>query len=111
LCVLVSMCVGVSVWLVGVVSVWQAEASACHTDTTPTSHTETPTRIPIDVLRRAMSSVHDRLADCEQRNGGHLEDVTSGMMCWGFFFCSVLCFKTTDSLISANAKVCTSLQM
>jgi len=25
-CVLVSMCVGVSVWLVGVVSVWQAEA-------------------------------------------------------------------------------------
>jgi len=28
LCVLVSMCVGVSVWLVGVVSVWQAEASA-----------------------------------------------------------------------------------
>jgi len=38
-CVLVSMCVGVSVWLVGVVSVWQAEAqraSACNTDTTPT---------------------------------------------------------------------------
>jgi len=33
------MCVGVSVWLVGVVSVLQA--SACHTDTTPTSHTET----------------------------------------------------------------------
>ena len=30
LCVLVSMCVGVSVWLVGVASVWQAEASACH---------------------------------------------------------------------------------
>ena len=30
-CVLVSMCFGVSVWLVGVVSVWQAEA--CHTDT------------------------------------------------------------------------------
>ena len=25
LCVLVSMCVGVSVWLVGVVSVWQVE--------------------------------------------------------------------------------------
>jgi len=40
LCVLVSMCVEVSVWLVGVVSVWQAEAqaeaSACHMDTTPT---------------------------------------------------------------------------
>ena len=32
LCVNFSMCVGVSVWLVGVVSVWQA--SACHTDTT-----------------------------------------------------------------------------
>jgi len=31
LCVLVSMCVGVSVWLVGVGSVWQA--SACNTDT------------------------------------------------------------------------------
>jgi len=31
------------VWLVGVVSVWQAEA--CHTDTTPTSHTEIPTHI------------------------------------------------------------------
>jgi len=39
------MCVGVSVWLVGVVSVLQAEASACNTDTTPTSHTETPTHI------------------------------------------------------------------
>ena len=33
-CVLVSMCVGVSVWLVWVVSVLQA--SACNTDTTPT---------------------------------------------------------------------------
>jgi len=40
---LVSMCGGVSVWLVGVVSVLQAEA--CHTDTTPISHTETPTYI------------------------------------------------------------------
>jgi len=37
------MCVGVSVWLVGVVSMWQA--SACNTDTTPTSHTETPTHV------------------------------------------------------------------
>ena len=45
LCVIVSMCVGVSVWLVGVVSVWQAESSACHTDTTPSRHTETPTNI------------------------------------------------------------------
>jgi len=34
LCVLVSICVGISVWLVGVVSVLQAEA--CNTDTTPT---------------------------------------------------------------------------
>jgi len=24
---------------------WQAEAAACHTDTTPTSHTEIPTHI------------------------------------------------------------------
>jgi len=54
-----------------------------------------------------MSSVHDRHAECEQRNGGHVEDVTSGMMCCVFF--SVLCFKTTISLISANTKVCTSL--
>jgi len=37
------MCVGVSVWLVGVLSM--CHASACHTDTTPTSHTETPTHI------------------------------------------------------------------
>ena len=29
-CVLVSMCVGVSVWVVGVVSVLQADALACH---------------------------------------------------------------------------------
>jgi len=65
-------------------------------------------RIPVDVLGRATSSVHDRLAECEQRNGGHLEDISSGMMCCAFL-CSVLCFKTTDSLISANATVCTSL--
>ena len=31
LCVLVSMCVGVSVWLVGVVSVWQAYVSDINT--------------------------------------------------------------------------------
>ena len=54
-------------------------------------------RLPVDVLRKVMSSVHDRLAECEQRNGEHLEDVTSGMTCC--VFCSVLCFKTTDSLI------------
>jgi len=57
-----------------------------------------------------MSSVHGRLAECEQRNGGHLEDVMFRVeWCVVFSFCSVLCFKTTDSLISANAKVCTSL--
>jgi len=31
------------VWLVEAVPVWQAEP--CHTDTTSTSHTETPTHI------------------------------------------------------------------
>ena len=55
-----------------------------------------------------MNSVQDRLAECEQHNGGHLKDVTSGVLCC-VFFCSVLCFKTADSLISANAKVCPSL--
>jgi len=29
----------------------------------------------LPVLYRAMNSVHGRLAECEQRNGGHLEDV------------------------------------
>ena len=38
----------------------------------------------------AMSSVHDRLAECEQRNGGHLEDVTSGMMCCVLFLSRVM---------------------
>ena len=37
LCVLVSMCFGVSVWL--------GCASACNTNTIPTSYTETPTHI------------------------------------------------------------------
>ena len=41
-----------------------------------------------------MSSVHVRLAEYEQRNGGHLEDVTSGKMCCVFFV--VLCFKAID---------------
>jgi len=39
LCVLVSMCVGVSVWLVGVVSVWQAEAQ--HSNTHRNKNTQT----------------------------------------------------------------------
>ena len=47
--------------------------------------------ILVDVLRMAMSNVHDRLAECEQRNGGYLEDVTSGMMrCAFFLFCVML---------------------
>ena len=37
-----------------------------------------------DVAKRL---VHDRLADCEQRIRGHLEDVTSGMICCVFFCC------------------------
>jgi hypothetical protein len=41
-------------------------------------------------------------------HGGHLEDVIFRVE-WCVFLCSVLCFKTTDSLISANAKVCSSL--
>ena len=40
------------------------------------------------MLRRTMSSAHDRLAECKQCNGGHLEDVTSGMMCF-FLLCVV----------------------
>jgi len=40
-----------------------------------------PHRIPVNVLCRAMSSVHDRLAECEQRNGGHLEDVIFRVEC------------------------------
>jgi len=57
-CVLVSMCVGVSVWLVRVVSVWQA--STYHTDTTPTSHTETPTHIE--------TRTHDQCVDTIEKS-------------------------------------------
>jgi len=47
-CVWFTVCEGTYVGallniLVGVVSVWQA--SACYTDTTPTSHNETPTHV------------------------------------------------------------------
>ena len=35
--------------------------------------THRPSSLPVS--RRAMSSVHGGLAECEQRNGGHLEDV------------------------------------
>ena len=41
LCILISMYVGVSVWLVGVVSVWQARIPP------QPNHTETPTHIEI----------------------------------------------------------------
>ena len=52
-----------------------------------------------NVLRRAISSVHDRLAECRQRNEGHLEDVIFRVELYVvFFLCSVLCLKTTDSL-------------
>jgi len=44
LCVLVSMCVGVSVWLVGVVSVGVVFQAATRIPPQP-SHTETPTHI------------------------------------------------------------------
>ena len=40
-CVLVSMCVGVSVWL----GWYSCSRPKTHTDNTPTSHTGTPTRI------------------------------------------------------------------
>ena len=47
LCVFVSMCVGVSVWLVVVVSVWQTEAQILSATRIPpqTSDTGTPTHI------------------------------------------------------------------
>ena len=47
-------------------------------------------RIPVDVLHRVMSSVHVRLADCEQRNGRHLEGVIFRVE-WCVFF-NVLCY-------------------
>ena len=51
--VLVSMCVGVSVWLVGVVSVWQA--SACHIFVNP-GHFELCWRSQSDVLAEIQTS-------------------------------------------------------
>jgi len=42
----------------GVVSVWQAEAY--HTDTTPTSHTETPTHVEI--------RTHDQCGDTTEKS-------------------------------------------
>ena len=60
------------------------------------------------MLRRVVSSVHGRLAECEQSNGGHLEDVTSGMVCYVYFLLCVM-FQDQCSLISAHAKVSISL--
>jgi len=67
-------------------------------------------RIPVDVLRRAMSSVHDRLAECEQCNRGQLEDVIFRVeWCVMFFFMFCVMFQDHWFTISTNAKVCTSL--
>ena len=41
----------------------------------PTLTQEEISRIPVDMLRRTTSSVHHRIAEREQSNGGHLEDV------------------------------------
>jgi len=62
LCVLVSMRVGVSVWLDwGGICV-----EAYHTDTTPTSHTETPTRIET----RTHNQCGDRIEKSLASDGG-----------------------------------------
>jgi len=58
------MCVRASLWLVGVVSVWQA--SACHTDTTPTSHNEAPTHIET----RAHNKCGDTIENSQAPDGG-----------------------------------------
>jgi len=52
------MRVGVSVWLVEVVSMWQAEAY--YTDTTTTSYTETPTHIE--------TRTHDQCGDTIEKS-------------------------------------------
>ena len=70
LCVLVSMCVGVSVWLVGVVSVWQTEA--CYTDTTPTSRV---------VPQRYRKKSHTNFTALVTQYGGL---VARGIMGWIF---------------------------
>ena len=48
------------VLMVGLVSVWQA--SACHMDTTPTSHTQTPTHIE--------TRTHDQCGDTIEKSQG-----------------------------------------
>ena len=53
--VLGSMCVGVLVWLV-----WSGIRAACNTDTTPTSHTETPTHIE--------TRTHDQCGDTIEKS-------------------------------------------
>ena len=58
-------------WLVGVVSVWQAEA-ACHTDTTPTSHTETPTHIE----KRTLNQCGDTIENSQAPDDGYINPLT-----------------------------------
>ena len=36
------------------------------------------TRIPVEMLQRAMGDIRKRLAECLERNGGHLNDVIFG---------------------------------
>jgi len=56
------MCVGVSVWLVGVVSVWQAEAVLQPATRIPLqpNHTETPTHIE--------TRTHDQCDDTTEKS-------------------------------------------
>jgi len=41
-------------------------------------------RIPVEMLQRVMGDVRNRLTDCLEENGGHLNDVTFGE--WDFCF-------------------------
>ena len=70
-------------------SVVYSAPSPCTTQQLKLRIQEEISRIPVDVLRRAMSSVQDRLAECEQHNGGHLEDVIFRVG-WCVFY--VLCY-------------------
>jgi len=60
------MCIGVSVWLVGVVSVWQAETPVCHTDTSQNSDTETP----IHIETRKHNQCGDIIGKSQAPDGG-----------------------------------------
>ena len=57
-------------WLVGVVSVWQAEAQlGYHMDTTPTSHTKTPTHIET----RTYNQCGDTIEKSQAPDDGYIE--------------------------------------